>query len=178
MSTTRTTRPDHRRPEPEHRQGSDGPAVDAQPPGRVALPTAPLVAPVEVVGQVKAELWVSTDAEDTDFIVKLVDVHPDGYEAVLLDQPLRLRYREGIDRWAKVKPGETYPIEVDLWSTAQVFAPGHRIQVQVTSSDAPRFERHTNTWLPLASYDQAVKARNTVYRSKAKPSAIVLPVSR
>jgi putative CocE/NonD family hydrolase len=139
--------------------------------------TAPLQKSVEVIGRVKAELWVSTDAEDTDFMVKLVDVYPNGYEAILLDQPLRLRYREGIDRWAKVKPGEVYPIEVDLWSTAQVFAPGHKIGVHVTSSNSPRFERHTNTWLPLASYDQAVKAKNTVFRSKERPSAIVLPVA-
>jgi predicted acyl esterase len=139
--------------------------------------TAPLEEPVEVVGRVKAELWVSTDAEDTDFMVKLIDVYPNGYEAILLDQPLRLRYREGSERWAKVTPGEVYPIEVDLWSTAQVFAPGHKIAVHVTSSNAPRFERHTNTWQPLASYEQAVKAKNTVYRSEARPSAIVLPLT-
>jgi putative CocE/NonD family hydrolase len=139
--------------------------------------TPPLDKAVEVVGQVKAELWVSTSAEDTDIMVKLIDVYPDGYEAILLDQPLRLRYREGIDRWAKVKPGEVYPVEVDLWSTAQVFAPGHRIAVHVTSSNAPRFERHTNTWFPLCNYGQAVKATNTVFRSEARPSAIVLPVA-
>ena len=120
--------------------------------------TEPLEEAVEVVGKVKAELWVSTSAEDTDFMVKLIDVYPNGYEAILLDQPLRLRYREGIDRWAKVKPGKAYPIEVDLWSTAQVFAPGHKIGVHITSSNAPRFERHTNTWFPLTSYAQAVES--------------------
>ncbi|MBI2823947.1 MAG: CocE/NonD family hydrolase [Planctomycetia bacterium] len=140
--------------------------------------TEPLESPVEIVGRVAAELAVSTFAEDTDFCAKLVDVYPDGYEALVLDQAFRLRYHEGFEKASRVEPGKTYPIKIDLWSTALVFNRGHRIALHVTSSNSPRFEPHSNTWEPVDNYDKAVKARNTVYHHAAAVSKLVLPVTK
>ncbi len=137
--------------------------------------TEPLAQAVEIAGNVEAELTVSTDAEDTDFMVKLVDVYPNGYEALVLDQAFRMRYHAGLEKAARVEKGKPYPIKVNLWPTALVFNRGHRIAVHVSSSNAPRFERHTNTWAPLRSYDQAVVARNTVHLGKSR---VLLPVTK
>ncbi|MBZ5608593.1 MAG: CocE/NonD family hydrolase [Acidobacteriia bacterium] len=137
--------------------------------------TEPLKAPVEIVGPVTAELAVSTDAADTDFMVKLVDVYPNGYEALVLDEGLRLRYRDGFVP-EHAQPGKVYPIKVDLWSTALIFNTGHKIAVHVSSSNSPRFEPHSNTWDPVKSYDEAVKATNTVVLDGR--SKIILPVTK
>jgi predicted acyl esterase len=138
--------------------------------------TETLKAPVEIVGRVTAELAVSTDAQDTDFMVKLVDVYPNGYEALVLDEAFRLRYHDGFDKPARVEINKMYPIKVDLWSTALIFNTGHKIAVHVTSSNATRFEAHSNTWEPVKSYDQAVKATNTVFLDGR--SRLVLPVMK
>jgi putative CocE/NonD family hydrolase len=137
--------------------------------------TEPLAQAVEIAGNIEAELTVSTDAEDTDFMVKLVDVYPNGYEALVLDQAFRMRYHAGFDKAARVEKGKAYTIKVNLWPTALAFNRGHRIAVHVSSSNAPRFERHTNTWEPLRSYDQAVIARNTVHLGKSR---VMLPVTK
>jgi uncharacterized protein len=137
--------------------------------------TEALKAPVEIVGPVTAELAVSTDAVDTDFIVKLVDVYPNGYEALVLDEGLRLRYRNGFVP-ERAEAGKVYPIKVSLWSTALIFNTGHKIAVHVTSSNSPRFEPNSNTWEPLKSYDQAVKATNTLVLDGR--SKLILPVTK
>ncbi len=138
----------------------------------------PLTEAVEIAGRVTAALEVATDAEDTDFCVKLVDVYPNGYQALVLDQAFRLRYHAGFDKPTHIEAGKTYSIPVDLWSTALVFNRGHRIALHVTSSNSPRFEPHSNTWEPVKSYDQAVKAKNTVHRSAGAASRLVLPVTQ
>jgi len=138
--------------------------------------TEPLKQPVEITGPIKAELSVATDAEDTDFMVKLVDVYPNGYEALVLDGAFRLRYWKDLLKPEHVEQGKVYPITVDLWSTALVFNTGHKIAVHVSSSNSPRFERHSNTWDSVKSYDQAVKATNTVMLDGR--SKIVLPVTK
>jgi predicted acyl esterase len=137
--------------------------------------TEPLTQAVEIVGRISAELHVSTDAEDTDFMVKLVDVYPNGYEALVLDEAYRLRYHQGLDKPARVEKNKVYPIKVDLWSTALVFGAGHKIAVHVSSSNSPRFEAHSNTWDPVKSYDLSVKATNSVY---LRGSHLVLPVTK
>jgi predicted acyl esterase len=137
--------------------------------------TEPLKQAIEIAGQLTAELAVSTDAQDTDFMVKLIDVYPTGYEALVQDGAFRLRYFNGFDRQTQIQPGAEYTIKVDLWSTALVFNAGHKIAVHVSSSNFPRFERHSNTWEPLTSYDQAVKATNTVFLDGR--SRLVLPVT-
>ncbi len=138
--------------------------------------TEALKAPIEITGPIKAELAVSTDAEDTDFMVKLVDVYPNGYEALVLDGAFRLRYWKDMLKPEHVEKNKVYPITVDLWSTSLVFNTGHKIAVHVSSSNSPRFERHSNTWDPVKSYDQAVKATNTVMLDGR--SKIVLPVAK
>ena len=135
-----------------------------------------LKAPVEIVGPVSAELAVSTDAEDTDFIVKLVDVYPNGYEALVLDEGSRLRYWVEKKGPARARKGKVYELKVDLWSTALVFNTGHKIEVLVQSANNPRFEPHSNTWEPVKSYDQAVKATNTIVLDGR--SRLVLPVTK
>ncbi|MEX0679513.1 MAG: CocE/NonD family hydrolase [Pirellulales bacterium] len=140
--------------------------------------TEPLAEAVEIVGPVAAELAVSTDAEDTDFMVKLVDVYPSGYEALVLDQAFRLRFREGFNRMVPAEKDKIYHIKVNLWSTALVFNTGHKIAVHVSSSNAPRFEPHSNTWEPVPDSDQAVKAKNTVHHNPEHASRIMLPVTK
>jgi len=137
--------------------------------------TEPLQQAIEIAGPLSAELAVSSDAPDTDFMVKLVDVYPNGYEALVQDGAFRLRYINGFDKQSRTQPGTEYTIKVDLWSTALVFNAGHKIAVHVSSSNFPRFEKHSNTWEPLPSYDQSVKATNTIVLDGR--SRVVLPVT-
>ena len=145
----------------------------------VKFETAPLDYAIEIVGRSHVELYVSTSAEDTDFIVKLIDVYPNGYEALVMDQGRRLRFREGTEKMVKGVPGKVYKIDVDLWSTALVFNKGHKIAIHVTSSNSPRFEAHSNTWEPVWDYKtDAVKATQTIHHSEEHPSKLLLPVTK
>ncbi|MFN0102900.1 MAG: CocE/NonD family hydrolase [Bryobacteraceae bacterium] len=136
----------------------------------------PLMEPVEIAGPIQAELFVSTSAKDTDFFVRVIDIHPDGFEALMISRPLRLRFRDGFEKMLPARKNNVYKINVNLWSLAMAFPKGHRIGVQVTSSEVPRFDRHSNTWDPVKSYDEAVKATNTVHHSTKYPSRLILPV--
>jgi predicted acyl esterase len=138
----------------------------------------PLEFATEVVGHLQVDLFVSTDAEDTDFIVKLIDIHPDGNEALVRDQGARLRHYKGGFTQTRTEQGKIYPLTIDLWSTALVFNKGHRIGVLVQSSNWPRFERHTNTWDRLNNYDTAKKANNTIHMGPDHKSRITLPVTK
>jgi hypothetical protein len=141
--------------------------------------TAPLAEDVTVAGRVIVELWVSTDAPDTDFLVKLVDVYPDGYEALLLDGGLRARYRNGrrAEDVAMMEAGKPEKLTIDLWSTANVFEQGHKIALHVTSSNFPRFEVNPNTGhAPGTEEPDPRAARNAIHHDGAHPSALLLPV--
>ncbi len=140
--------------------------------------TEPLDHAVEVVGRIALDLHVESDAPDTDFAAKLVDVHPDGYEALLADGILRARYREGFQREVFLKPGEVVPLRIDLWSTANVFGRGHRIAVHISSSNDPRFDPNPNTGKPTRADGETRVARNVVHHSAAYPSRVLLPVTR
>jgi putative CocE/NonD family hydrolase len=131
---------------------------------------------IEVTGPVRALLQVSTTAPDTDFTVKLVDVFPDGHARNLCDGILRLRYREGLDKVRLAKPGTVYPITVEAGVTSNVFRAGHRIRVEVSSSNFPRFDRNPNTGRPVADERELRAARQTVYHGKVRPSHLLLPV--
>lgn len=134
---------------------------------------------VVVAGHIDMELYVSTDALDTDFVVKLVDIYPDGYEALILDYPIRARFRNGQDPEdvELMTPGAVEKLVINMWSTAQTFEAGHRIGVHVTSSNYPRFAVNPNNGAALDdSETQAQAAQNTVYFDAERPSAIVLPV--
>jgi hypothetical protein len=133
---------------------------------------------VAIAGPVSLELWASTDGPDTDFMVKLVDVYPDGYEAIVLDSALRTRYRHGRSRddVAMMTPGAPEKLVLDLWDTAITFEKGHRIAAHVTSSNSPRFDVNPNTG-ELPGRDVATRvARNAIYLDATHPSAIRLPV--
>jgi len=138
--------------------------------------TPPLEEPVEITGQPVLRLHVSSDAPDTMFTAALVDVYPDGYEAILLEGAALARFRDGFDDPQPMKKGEVCELEIGFISTAYVFAPGHRIRLHVSSSGAPRFTVHPNTWDAIESYDAARVAHNTVHVSASHPSQLVLPV--
>jgi hypothetical protein len=139
--------------------------------------TPPLEEDVEVTGPVSLDLFAKTSAADTDFTGKLVDVAPDGTAINLTEGILRARYRESTKAAPKpIKPGEVYEYRIDLWSTSNVFLKGHRIRLEVSSSNFPRFDRNLNTGKDDATDGEMVKATNTVLHDGAHPSALILPV--
>jgi putative CocE/NonD family hydrolase len=137
----------------------------------------PLEAPLEVTGPVRVILHVATDAPDTDFVARLVDVYPDGRAITVTDGIVRMRYRNG--RYAAAEPldpGQVYRIEVDLWATALVFLPGHRVRLDVTSSSFPRWERNLNTGEHNSRSTEMRVAQQTVLHGSAHPSHLILSV--
>jgi uncharacterized protein len=141
--------------------------------------TPALAKDVTIAGPVKVELYGATDGPDTDFMAKLVDVYPDGYEALVLDAPIRTRFRHGRmpDDVKMMTPGAPEELDIDLWSTAITFEKGHRIALHITSSNSPRFEVNTNTGEPPGEHKLAPRAAaNSLYMDAAHPSALVLPV--
>lgn len=138
--------------------------------------TKPLKHDVEAIGPVQVILYVATSARDTDFTAKLVDVFPDGHAINLTDGILRLRYRNSLERPELAKPGEVYRIAVDAGVTGNVFFKGHRIRVEVSSSNFPRFDRNPNTGGVVADAVKLNPASQTVYHDAKRPSALVLTV--
>jgi hypothetical protein len=139
--------------------------------------TPPLEQDLEVTGPVTLDLYASTSAADTDFTGKLVDVAPDGTAINLTEGILRARYRESTTGEAKpIVPGQVYEYKIDMWSTSNVFLKGHRIRLEVSSSNFPRFDRNLNTGKDAATDSTFVKATNTILHDAAHPSALILPV--
>jgi putative CocE/NonD family hydrolase len=137
---------------------------------------SPVDRPLRVAGRVSASLWISSSAPDTDFVVRLIDRHPDGYMHNLCDGITRTRYRRSMKEPAWLKPGEIYELKIDLWSMAHVFKPGHRIAVQITSSSFPRWDRNWNTTEDPGAATSGQTARNTIWHDNIHPSLILLPV--
>ena len=131
---------------------------------------------LEVTGPVTLELYASSSAVDTDFTAKLVDVWPNGFAQNLTEGVLRARYRNSQEQPEMMNPGEVYKLAVDLWATSNVFLAGHRLRLEVSSSNFPRFNRNTNTGEDPGQATRLVKATNTVYHDGDHPSALVLPV--
>ena len=134
--------------------------------------TEPLKKGIEITGPVEITLYVSSDVKDTDFTVKLIDVYPDG-RAYNLDETIqRVRYRQGYDKEVFMEKGEVYKLPVSSLSTSNYFAQGHRIRIEVSSSNFPRFARNLNTG--GNNYDEAdwIVAHNKVHHSAAYPSQI------
>jgi putative CocE/NonD family hydrolase len=117
-----------------------------------------------------------SSAPDTDWVVRLTDVDPDGFSRLLCDGILRARYRTSLARPELLTPHQVYEFEVDLWATANTFKAGHRIRVAVTSSSFPRFDRNLNTGGPFGQEVQGQAAINTIFHDAMRPSRIVLPV--
>jgi predicted acyl esterase len=138
--------------------------------------TPPLEEPLEVTGRVQARLLVSSDAPDTDFSVKLVDVRPDGRHELVTEGILRLRHRNGQDVEEFLSAGEVVEALVDLWSTSMVFNTGHSLGLHITSSNSPRFDPNPNTASAFRAGDEPREAGNTVHHSSARASALLLPI--
>jgi len=154
----------------------DQQAVEARP-DVLVYSTGPLAEDLEVTGPVTLDLYASSSAVDTDFTAKLVDVAPDGKAFNLTEGILRARYRESTTGDPKpVVPGQVYEFKIDLWATSNVFLKGHRIRLEVSSSNFPRFDRNLNTGKDAATSADFVKATNTVYHDTQHPSALILPV--
>jgi uncharacterized protein len=138
--------------------------------------TRPLREDTDVIGPVRALLYVATSARDTDFTAKLVDVAPDGYARNLTDGILRLRYRNSLELPEPAKEGEIYRITVDAGVTGNTFLKGHRIRLEISSSNFPRFDRNPNTGTLVATETRLLKAAQTVYHDREHPSRLVLMV--
>jgi putative CocE/NonD family hydrolase len=119
---------------------------------------------VEATGFVRAKLSVSSDAPDTDFMAKLVDVYPNGYALIVADGQIRAKFRTSFEKPEPLKPGKIYEVTVDLGPTSNLFAAGHRIRLDVSSSNFPNIEPNPH------------KARNSVYHEASRPSYLELPV--
>jgi putative CocE/NonD family hydrolase len=144
----------------------------------LAYTSQPLEQALEVTGPLAVRLHAATSAPDTDFVAKLVDVWPDGTATILAEGVLRLRFREGFDREVLAEPDRPYAFTIDLAATSNVFLPGHRIQVLITSSSFPRFDRNPNTGNPLGiDGSEALRpAHQTVFHDGERPSHVLLPV--
>jgi putative CocE/NonD family hydrolase len=144
--------------------------------------TAPLDADVEVTGRLVVKLWASSSAVDTDFTVKLVDVYPpnasypSGVDLNVADGIVRARYRNNLDHEELLKPGQAYEFTIEMYPTSLVFQRGHRIRLDVSSSNFPRFDVNPNTGEALNDNRCWQVATNTIYEDAAHPSQIILPV--
>jgi putative CocE/NonD family hydrolase len=139
--------------------------------------TKPLKKDLEVAGPVSVVLYAATSARDTDFTAKLVDVFPDGTARNLTDGILRLRYRDTLEREELAAPGEVYRITIDAGVTSNLFAKGHRIRLEISSSNFPRFDRNPNTGASIAGETRTVAAEQTVYHGQDRASHVLLPVA-
>jgi len=142
--------------------------------------SAVLTEPLEVTGHVSLTLFASSSAPDTDFTGKLVDVFPDGRAIYLTDGILRTRYRNSLAEPEPLTPGQPYELSLDLSVTSNVFLPGHRIRLEVSSSNFPRYDRNSNTGgvITAESADQVTVAVNRILHGPEHPSRLILPVIR
>jgi putative CocE/NonD family hydrolase len=144
--------------------------------------TEPLKLDVEVTGPITVRLFASSTAVDTDFTAKLVDVYPPsadypgGYEMNITDGIVRARYRDRPDRQELMRPGRIYEIAVTPFPTANIFKKGHRIRLDISSSNFPRFDVNPNTGEPLGRHRRTVTADNTIYHDADHPSHVILPI--
>jgi putative hydrolase, CocE/NonD family len=135
-----------------------------------------LTTPVEVTGPIKVDLYAASSAPDTDFMAMLIDIWPNGFRQRLCDGMVRARFRDGMQRPALIEPGTIYHYTIDCWNTAQLFQPGHRICVQITSSAFPKYDRNQNTGAPLGTTTELAVAEQRIYHDAEHPSAVILPV--
>lgn len=138
--------------------------------------TPPLAEDMEVTGPVKLIFYASSSAQDTDFAAKLTEVYPDGISINLQAAVLRARYRDSLERPALLEEGKIYKFEMAIGATGVLFRKGHRIRLQVTSSNFPEYGRNLNTGADNGTTSQTVKAQQSIYHDREHPSHIILPV--
>lgn len=140
--------------------------------------TEPLEEGIEVTGFIESTLYVSSNVKDTDFTIKLIDVYPDG-RAYNLDETIqRARYREGYDKEVFMQKGEVYKVDLTPMATSNYFEKGHRIRVEISSSNFPRFARNLNTGGNNYDESEGMVANNSIHHSKKHPSQIRLPIRK
>ena len=144
----------------------------------VCYQTDPVEEPIEVTGPITVHLWAASSARDTDFVVKLMDVRPDGFVQELCYGIVRARYRESFTSPSLIEPGRTYEYTIRASPTSNLFRRGHRIRLDVSSSDFPNFDRNHNTGGDDYAETTLVTARQTIYHDRQRPSRVVLPVIR
>jgi len=151
-------------------------------PDVLVFETGPLEADLEVTGVIEAQLWVSSDAVDTDFTLKLIDVYPpsedypQGFALNLTDGILRCRYRNSFETPKLMRPGEIYHITIAAFPTSNRFVRGHSLRLDISSSNFPHFDVNPNTGAPEGTGLTRRSARNTVHMDAEHPSHVVLPV--
>ncbi|MBI4473972.1 MAG: CocE/NonD family hydrolase [Acidobacteria bacterium] len=151
-------------------------------PDVVVFQTEPLKEDVEVIGPIKVVLYASSTAVDTDFTAKLLDVYtpskdfPNGFDMNLTDGIIRARYRNSPLRQELMKPGEVYQFVIEAFPTANVFKKGHRIRIDISSSNFPRFDVNPNTGEPLGQHRRMITADNSIHHDAVRPSHVVLPI--
>src|SRR5581483_7891975 len=127
---------------------------------------------------VELKLYAASSAVDTDFTATLADVYPDG-RAVLIAEGVRgARYRESLEHPSLIEPGRVYPYTISLWETSNVFKAGHRIRLEISSSNFPRFARNQNTGEAFGTSSRIVTAQQSIFHSRQYPSRLVLPIIR
>lgn len=157
-----------------------GPLADR--PDVLVFQTEPLEASVELTGQIVARLWVSSSALDTDFTIKVLDVYPpsedypEGCAINLTHGILRMRFRDSFEHPTLLQPDAVYQIEIPSYPTSNLFAAGHRIRIDISSSNFPHFDVNPNTGAPAGTVSKPVVARNRVFVGHGRPSSVVLPV--
>ncbi len=144
--------------------------------------TEPLEADIEVTGPIMVNLWISSDALDTDFTAKLLDIYPpsdeypQGFHLPLEDSIRRARFREGYDAEKLMEPGTAYQLQIELPPVSNLFKKGHRIRVDISSSNFPRFDVNPNTGEPIGMHTRSQIAHNTVFTDTDRPSHVILPI--
>ncbi len=144
-------------------------------PDVLVFQTEPLTEAIEVTGPMKVNLWISSSAVDTDFTAKVIDVHPanedypEGFDMLLNDSIIRCRYREGFEREVMMEPGEVYPVTITLPPTSNLFDVGHRIRVDISSSNWPRLDVNPNTGEPLGRHTHRSSRSRRSTRTQTVP---------
>ncbi|MGA8759157.1 MAG: CocE/NonD family hydrolase [Stellaceae bacterium] len=156
-------------------------ALDERP-DVLSFATAPLGRDIEVAGPVSARLWIASDCPDTDFTAKLIDVHPPsadyphGFAMNLTEGLLRVRYRDSWEKPELMVPGQVYAITIELFPVGNLFVAGHRLRLDISSSNFPHFDVNPNSGEPEGSMEHPRIAENRVFVDRERPSHIVLPV--
>ncbi len=138
--------------------------------------TEPVTEDTEVCGPIRADVYASSSARDTDFMLKLIDVWPDGFAERLSDGMVRARFREGMAHPALIEPGRIYKYNIDAWNTCETFKKAHRIRVEISSSAFPKYDRNPNTGEALGMTATTQPTDQKIYHDREHPSHVVLPI--
>jgi uncharacterized protein len=138
--------------------------------------TPPLEKPVEVTGPIAVTLYAASSAKDTDFTAKLTDVHPDGKAILLNNGILRASFRKSLEKPEPIEPGKVYAYDISIWPTSNLFKAGHRIRLEISSSNFPHYDRNPNTGRRFGMDSELAVAEQTIYHDPERPSKVVLPI--